>query len=166
MIRELRVGDAAAVVVLRRAALVDSPLAFGASVETDFMRTEAGAVEYLAGAPEKLLIGAFDGLGALVGMAGMLRGRHVKGRHRLGVWGMYVAPTARGHGLGAGLLDGLVAAALEMGAAYIDLSVSSAAPAARRLYERAGFVVWGTQRDAMRVDGTSTDELHMTLALG
>jgi ribosomal protein S18 acetylase RimI-like enzyme len=166
MIQELQDGDAAALVELRKRALVDVPLAFGAAPETDFMRTEDAVLEYLAGAPDKHLVGAFDPARALVGMAGSMCARHVKGRHRVAVWGMYVAPEARGAGLGAALLDGLVATALELGVAYVDLSVSSAAPAARRLYERAGFVAWGTQHDAMRVGNQHADEVHMTLALG
>ena len=165
MIRELNIEDAGPVVALRAAALVEEPLAFGASPETDFMRTEEAVRDYLAGAPDKLMVGAFDEAGTLVGLAGMVRGRQAKRRHRAGIWGMYVAPGARGEGRAAALLDALITTAIEDGLAWVDLSVSSAAPAARRLYERAGFVVWGHERDALRVGDERTDELHMALEL-
>ena len=45
------------------------------------------------------------------------------------------------------------------------LSVSSAAPEAKRLYERTGFQVWGTQPEALRHDGRSVVEHYMALQL-
>ena len=42
---------------------------------------------------------------------------------------------------------------------------TTAAEAAHRLYERAGFVRWGTQRDALRYEGHVADEHHMALRI-
>jgi RimJ/RimL family protein N-acetyltransferase len=47
----------------------------------------------------------------------------------------------------------------------VHLSVSDATPAARRLYERAGFEVWGSEPDALRYEGESHLEHHMLLRL-
>ena len=45
------------------------------------------------------------------------------------------------------------------------LSVSEKAPAARQLYESAGFVVWGLEPDCIRYQGESTREYHLALEL-
>ena len=50
--------------------------------------------------------------------------------------------------------------------AWIDLGVFAHNEAARALYRKVGFVELGTTRDRFRVDGTSIDDIHMTLALG
>ena len=51
------------------------------------------------------------------------------------------------------------------GVSWLHLSVSSAADEARRLYERVGFRVWGTEPDALRDGGRSVVEHHMALRL-
>lgn len=50
-----------------------------------------------------------------------------------------VAPTCRGRGIGAALLDALPAQALAAGKQRIGLNVDEANPAARRLYLRHGY---------------------------
>jgi RimJ/RimL family protein N-acetyltransferase len=47
------------------------------------------------------------------------------------------------------------------GVARVDLGVNAANAAAIALYEGAGFQRFGLERDFMRVDGVSQDELHM-----
>ena len=112
-----------------------------------------------------MLFGAFED-DALAGSAGIFRARHPKAAHRMQLWGMYVAPEHRGRGLGTHLLDAAIAHARSLrGIAWIDLGVTTAAEAARRLYERAGFTMWGTQRDALRAEGHGVDEHHMALPL-
>ena len=43
--------------------------------------------------------------------------------------------------------------------------MTSDAPEARRLYERAGFVSWGTEPDALRHEGRSVSETNMSYRL-
>lgn len=161
MIRKLAEADLDAYIALRQRALRECPLAFSSSAENDFASSRESLLPQIARAPEWMLFGAFDD--ALVGSVGLFRARHAKAAHRMQLWGMYVAPAARGRGFGAQLLDAAVAHARELGAAWVDLSVTSAADAARRLYERAGFVLWGTQGDALRHEGHVADEHHMAL---
>ena len=59
MIRELRDGDVEAFVELRREALLDSPLAFVASLDDDVFSSPGTVREQLRGAPESVIIGAF-----------------------------------------------------------------------------------------------------------
>ena len=50
-------------------------------------------------------------------------------------------------------------------AATIYLTVESASPAAKQLYEARGFVCWGTEPKALGLDGVLYDEDHMPLVL-
>lgn len=112
-----------------------------------------------------MIFGAFDP--HLVGVVGLYRDRHRKSAHKVHVWGMYVAPGHRGRGIAAALVHAALDHARTLpGAAWVHLAVSEAAPAARRLYERAGFTVWGTEPEALRHDGRSAVEHHMALRLG
>lgn len=163
MIRALADDDLDAFIALRQRALRECPLAFSSSAENDFASSRELLLPQIARAPEWMLFGAFDG--TLVGSVGLYRARHAKAAHRMQLWGMYVAPEHRGRGLGAQLLEAAVAHARGLGAVWVDLSVTSAADAARGLYERAGFVAWGAQRDALRHEGQGADEHHMALEL-
>ena len=52
---------------------------------------------------------------------------------------MYVVPDARGRGLGKELLDALEALARDLGYGAARLDTGGRQPAARRMYERAGY---------------------------
>ncbi|HEX8409815.1 MAG TPA: GNAT family N-acetyltransferase [Thermoanaerobaculia bacterium] len=157
MIRLLHEHDLAAYAALRRESLLESPLAFGASPETDVAAAQIGG--------NTTIFGAFVGDG-LAGAAGLMRGRHAKSAHLVSLWGMYVSPPHRGTGLGRALLDACIAHARTVkGVEAIQLAVTDTAASARRLYERAGFVTWGVQPDALRHGGRSVSEHHMLLRL-
>lgn len=159
MIRPLHPSDLEAFAALRRQALLEAPLAFVASPDGDF------AVSQFRHEPDWVVFGAFVD-DALAGNAGVMRERHEKARHRVQLWGMYVAPAHRRGGLGRTLVDACVAHARSLeGVTQIALSVTDAAADARRLYERAGFRAWGAQPDALRHGGTSVGEHHMLLRL-
>ncbi len=164
MIRELKRHDADAFFELRRESLLEDPLAFPSSPETDIASSREAAGELLTRAPECIVLGAFDD--SLVGMVGLLRDRHRKCRHKTMVWGMYVSPSHRDRGVGAQLLDAALQRARAMpGVEWVHLTVSSAAPGARRLYERAGFELWGTEPEAIRHEGESVVDYYMALRL-
>lgn len=164
MIRELRDGDIEAYVELRREALRASPLAFAASPDDDLVSSVEAVREQLRHAPESTILGAFRP--GLVGAVGLYRDRHVKSSHKMHLWGMYVDPGHRRQGVGTELLEAALrhAAALP-GVSWVHLAVSSAAPEARRLYERAGFCLWGTEPEAIRHRGRAAVEHHMALHL-
>lgn len=157
-IRPLRKEDLLpAYVVLRRRALVETPLAFAASPETD-------VALQIGEPPDWMLFGAF--VPDLAGAVGVMRGRHAKTAHKVHVWGMYVDPAHRRRGVAAALIEAVVRHARGMeGVSWIQLGVTDAAAEARRVYERAGFVAWGREPDALRHEGRSVDEQHMALDL-
>lgn len=49
--------------------------------------------------------------------------------------------------------------------AHHSCSGTASAPAALRLYERAGFKIWGTEPEALSYDGLKVAEHHMALHL-
>lgn len=160
MIRLLGSADAEAYLALRREALADAPLAFSASPEDDLAASADAVREQLRRGPDAVVVGAFDG--GLIGAVGLHRDRHRKAAHKVHLWGMYVTPACRRRGVGAALLDAVLAHAATLpGVDAVRLTVSDAAPGARRLYERAGFEVWGTEPAALRYDGRSVVEHHM-----
>jgi RimJ/RimL family protein N-acetyltransferase len=164
VIRRLREADAGSYVALRRQGLLETPLAFGASPGDDMAASAEAVCDRLRQGPEWVILGAFqDGL---IGAVGLMRDRSVKASHKAHVWGMYVAPSQRGHGVGAELLQAALQHARALpGLSWVHLAVTSAAPQARRLYERAGFEVWGTEPEALRHEGRAVVEYHMALPL-
>ena len=162
--RKLRIEDAAALMALRREALESEPLAFAASPADDIMR-DLQSVRALLGNDEgRASFGQFEG-NALVGMVGLLRASPVKHRHKATIVGMFVLPRARNRGNGRALLDAATAHARGWGIAQVQLSVTDAVPAAKRLYERAGFREWGREPRALYWNGRFVDEHHLVLDL-
>ncbi len=74
---------------------------------------------------------------------------------------MYVAPEARGTGAAPQLVDEVLATAREWGLEQVQLSVVVGNTAAHRLYERAGFVIFGQERHALQLPDGPRDELLM-----
>ena len=164
MIRVIGDTDIEAWVELRHRALLDAPLAFASSPDDDFGANAAAARRQLTEQPESAIFGAFEG--GLVGTLGIYRDQHRKCAHKAHIWGMYVDAAHRRGGLARRLLEAALdhAAALP-GVSWVQLSVSSAAPGAQRLYERAGFRAWGSEPEALIHDGESALEHHMALRL-
>jgi GNAT superfamily N-acetyltransferase len=165
-IRRLVSDDAPAYVALRREMLADAPLSFASSVETDRGVNEDGVRTSLTrrSPDEYAIVGAWAGP-RLVAVAGVLREERPKRRHVAGVWGVYVTLAFRGQGLGRAVVGQAIEIARVWGVSKVQLSVSSTAPAAQRVYESLGFVAWGRESDALRVNGNSADEIHMDLRL-
>jgi len=164
MIRQLQVDDAAAYAELRHEMLVDSPLAFASSPIDDMFASVEATRERLRQSPESVIFGAF--VPELVGAVGLYRDRHVKSSHKAHLWGMFVVPGHRRRGIAVDLLNETIQYARSLNeVSWIQLGVSSAAPAARALYERFGFRLWGTEPDALQLDGQSVVEYHMALRL-
>lgn len=163
-IRQLTIEDAAELFELRRESLADTPLAFGSSLEDDLAATVEATRELLERKPQTIVFGAFDP--HLVGSAGLYRSTKVKARHKLHVWGVYVTPAHRRRGLARQLLRAIVAyARTAPGVDWLQLGVSASTPGAQRLYERAGFVRWGTEPEALDHEGRRADEHFMALRL-
>ena len=76
------------------------------------------------------------------------------------------AHEASSGGLGTALLSAAIEFARSLpGVTHLHLSVSATAVPALRLYQRMGFVIWGTEEAALQVDGVFIDTHYMVLRL-
>ncbi len=121
---------------LRRRALAEAPHAFGSTLEewSGAGDTEARWRERLASVPYNI-IATIDGE-----PAGMASGTAPAG-DEVELISMWVAPHARGRGVGDALVDAVIAWGRRHGVRRVALDVASGNAAAIRLYERHGFVV-------------------------
>ena len=71
-----------------------------------------------------------------------------------------------GGGIGSALMAEAERWALERGIRRLELTVQTHNRTARALYEKMGFAVEGTRKDAMRVEGSYVDEYYMAKLLG
>ena len=161
-IRQLEPADRDAFFALRLRGLKTHPAAFGQSYEEAIERGPSQHDSMLDGthaASGSFLLGAWSSMdGALVGTVGLLRETRHKERHKGYVIGMYVADEAAGRGVGRALLTELLARAAQVdGLRQVVLLVTSANGSARALYESLGFRVYGTEPDALCIDGVFHD---------
>jgi ribosomal protein S18 acetylase RimI-like enzyme len=169
VVRALAPGDAEAYVAIRARAVAEEPLSFSSGPGDD-RNASIDSVRQTLGDPGQAVFGAFvDRAGQdleLVGIVGMLREPRRKRAHRATLWGLYVAPSQRGRSVGRALMNAALAWARSIdGIEYVDLGVGTWNRAALRLYEELGFVVWGTEADALRSGHTVVGEHYMTLRL-
>jgi ribosomal protein S18 acetylase RimI-like enzyme len=165
-IRCLTETDAQALWDLRTTALQSEPEAFGESLEEHLQTPVEGIEQRLrSGGDESFVLGAISD-SVLVGMVGFYRDLRAKRRHRAWIWGMYVAPTWRGEGIGRQLLEEVVRRAEKIsGLQRLLLSVSVTQSRARHLYASVGFGVFGTEPQALQIEGRFLEEDHMGFTL-
>ena len=118
---------------VRLAALAEAPEAFGSRLADWMDAPEERWRDRLTGDWHNL-VAVLDG--SPVGMASGL----LPAEGPVHVLSMWVAPSARGHGVGDALIDTIVAWAAERRPGPVILSVRTANAAAIALYERHGFV--------------------------
>ncbi|MCB9844470.1 MAG: GNAT family N-acetyltransferase [Phycisphaeraceae bacterium] len=163
-VRRLTPMDAPAYQALRRAMLIDAPRAFASSPEDDRIR-DPQAVRAMLEADDQAVVGGFVDAD-LVAAAGLYRDRHRKMAHRAWIFGVWTQPAQRGRGLGIAVMRGAIDLARAWpGIDRISLSAGVGQHEAIRLYERLGFVAWGTEPGVVCVDGQRHDEVHMQLLL-
>ncbi len=149
-IRQAVPGDAAVVVDLLRS------LALTLGEEEKFRSTEAAILRHGFGADRllwsMLAMEGMSGVGLACYFPTFSTTRGVPGVY---VQDLYVAPEARGRGLGRRLLAAVSRdAAADWGAAYLTLLVLDGNSGARTFYQRLGFVLPDNERPAF-LDGAA-----------
>jgi len=147
-IRRIRADDGPTLRALRLRALADAPMAFGSTLarEQEFTddvwreRAQRGA-----SGDNITFIAEHEGrwLGIVTGLA---RDPDVPNDPRPELVGMFVAPDARGRGIGAALVDAVVGWARARRASGLTLWVTVTNRPAVELYERCGFRPTGERR--------------------
>ena len=166
IIRTLTEADAQIYQDLRLRALREDPEAFGSSYEQAAQRPTDWFAERIRPRPDsRFVLGAFE-QEQLIGTVGVHRIDGDKFLHKGEVWGMYVAPEFRQRGIGRTLMTEAISRARSMaGLEQLSLGVMQTQAAARALYASLGFVPWGLEPQAIRVNDRYIDEACMTLKL-
>jgi ribosomal protein S18 acetylase RimI-like enzyme len=156
-IKRLTAKDAARFVVMRRAALVNDADNFRTSADDDAKVPLADWEQRLA----REHVYAVQRGDAWLAIGGLSRDARAKLDHKGLIWGMYVAPQARGTGAADRLMEALLAAGEALGLRQLQLTLMAENLRARRLYERHGFIVYATEPASVRFGETYADEALM-----
>ena len=159
-VRRLVPTDAAAYRALRLEGFAAHPREFRYSPADEEAVTLAETERRLA---ESFVVGVWAD-GELGGVGGWTCVAGEKLRHKGLLWGMYVQPRLRG----TGAADRIVEAIVDDARGQVDLlllTVAAPNQRARRLYERHGFTVYGTEPMAVRAGETYIDEVLMAKVL-
>lgn len=161
-IRAIEASEFEALHELRLFGLRECPDAFGAAYEEDAAMPAERIRNRFPISDENFVIGAFTEDGRMVGMAGFKREDRIKSRHKGFVWGMYVLPEARRHGLASKMLQEILGRARQLvGLRQVTLGVVTTCAPAHRLYLAHGFEENGLERACLRQGDEFHDHLNM-----
>ncbi|MGF1845389.1 GNAT family N-acetyltransferase [Vibrio clamense] len=147
---------------LRLLSLVQSAEAFENSFEDESTLRDEQWISRVTATQSAFIIGAFDG-DVLIGVAGFSQALKEKIKHKSYLWGIFVKQEHRGKYIANDLLSKLVQIAFQnTEISQIQLTVASENEVAISLYEKLGFRKYGTEVDALRINGKSYDEILMT----
>jgi len=164
-IRILDSKDAEMYRELRLQSLKENPEAFLTTYEMEKAKPLEQLQSNLIASDHRFTLGGFID-NELVGIATFVRESNPKIVHKGNVYAVYVSPERRGKGIGKSLVQHLVMKAKQSdGLEQINLAVISNNHAAKRLYEKFGFVAYGTERNALKTGDQYWDEILMVLRL-
>jgi RimJ/RimL family protein N-acetyltransferase len=154
-LRRLGADDAVAFQALRMKGATEAPGFFRFDPDDDWSASLDKVHERI---DTMVVLGAFVE-DALVGIGGVNPFQGAKLKHKWLLWGMYV--DRPGLGLGQRIVHALSAEARNGGAASVQLTLMADNARARALYERCGFVVYGTEPASILRGDRFVDELLM-----
>jgi len=168
-VRPVTMDDLPAWWEMRLRALRDHPEAFGQSYEDARIQAFDDIVrefrERWTANDNRLLLACNDAEIPL-GTLGIFRQSGSRFAHRMNVWGVYTLPEWRGQGISRALLAEAIAYARSLpGVLQIHLTVTTTNVAAKRFYERAGFIRYGREPRALLLPDGPIDEDLMVLML-
>jgi len=141
---------------IRLEALLDSPEAFGSMHAVEVDRPLAHFAERLT---SSVIFAAYAGA-QIVAMIGLKQEEGPKDSHKAFVWGFYVRPDYRKHGVGKALIVALMDAAHDI-VEQLTLTVVRQNTSAIALYEACGFVTYGIEPRSLKEAAGYSDEVLM-----
>jgi len=163
--RELNEADASAYQALRMKALREEPHAFTRSYDDECTLSNHDFKVHLTATDNRFTMGVFEG-NNLVACVHFSRLPQSQRRHLGEITDLYVEPSYRSEDIGKELISDCIERATDMSyLAYLDATCSSESTHAMRLFERAGFEVWGVETNAIQVDGRAVTQLHMRMQM-
>ena len=148
---------------LRLRSLEDSPSAFGSTLDLELQRTDAAWTERLQNAVSSgqdcALIAEVEGTASGLVWAKV----DASDPRTVNIFQMWVAPEARGRGVGDALLQAAIYWARKYGAHFAKLGVTSGDTPAVRLYQRAGFAEVGAKEPIRAGSAVLAQNMVLTL---
>ena len=162
IIRQAQESDAQAYRELRLEGLSNHPEAFSADYAINEARPETFWAERITSLRDGNMLFFATYENELVGTCGIYRGDSPKTRHSAYIMGVYVRSEWRGLRIADELIATCIEWAREQEIKILKLGVAATNTPAIRCYARCGFTVYGTEPQAIYVNGTMYDELLMT----
>ena len=155
-IRRLTGDDVEVYRAIRLEALTNHPESYGSSPERFMATTTESLIDMLG---RMAFFGAFTAAGELAGITAFGRDDGERERHRGWLFQVYAKPVLRGTGAALALIEAAVEHA-RTEVIQVHLMVGAHNMPAIRLYEKAGFRIYGTDPRCLYVNGRYIDE-HM-----
>lgn len=152
-VRQLDAGDVNEYRAIRLEALKTYPESYGSTYAQSAARPLSSFTDMIK---NNVMFGVFCNK-SLSGIACLVSSVGAQDSHVGHVYQMYVQTEHQGRGLGAKLLEAIFAYAQPL-VVQIHLGVGSDNLPALKLYEKAGFEIYGTEPRALRVSGKYIDE--------
>lgn len=164
-VRQLDASDAEDFSALRRLVTADNPVPMGLTLEEELTRPLQGFRDQLcAPAPNAAFGVLVDGrLRACAALA--WTSKFSSSTHKAVLWGCFVDPAFRGHGLGRQVVNRALDHARQNLLRRVNLTVFVPNQAAVTLYESLGFQRYGLEPEAVFLNGNYHDAQHMTLVI-
>ena len=161
IVRAFRLDEATILGAIRMEALAESPAEFAERFD---VARAAGGEDFTAALAVGAIFGVFQG-DRCVGMAGLDRHVGANVEHKAVIWGVYIAPPARGSGAARTLFRRLIDHARAVGVEVLQLAVGAHNERAIGFYRGMGFVAYGLERRAMKLADRDIDDVLMRLDL-
>src|SRR5215204_4383259 len=162
--RQLDSKDRDSYFSFRLDALETYPQAFATSAE-EWRNAPPDKIDSLLLASERNsdpILGAFTSSSTLVGSIGLTRESKTSIQHKASLVALYVAPALRHQGIGTQLVTEMLSHARQLpGLLFVRLVVDSENADAIRLFEKSGFLVYGREPQARRVEERYYDQSYM-----
>ncbi|MCP3773328.1 GNAT family N-acetyltransferase [Paenibacillus sp. MZ04-78.2] len=166
ILRKLEPQDVEAFWSLRLKSLKEHPESFGSNYEDASLTGMDEVRRRFPNTADQFLLGAFGENNELMGMIGFQRESSRNLAHKGMLWGVYVDSAHQGKGIAKALLRHVLEEARSLdGLEQVNLSVVTVNEPAVRLYRSAGFEIFGTEPNALKIGDQSFDEYSMACKL-